>query len=41
VDPATVPGISLGSNPIRHVIEGLQWTQAQAGAHEVVATKEP
>lgn len=38
IDPATIPGLSLGSNPIRHVIEGLQWTQARAALQEVPAT---
>jgi hypothetical protein len=39
VDPATIPGISLGASPIRRVIEGLQWTQSEASRHEAVASK--
>lgn len=40
VDPANIPGLSLGSNPVTRLIGALQYTQAQARAHETPASKE-
>lgn len=37
IDPATIPGLSLGSNPISRLNDGLKWTQAQARDRENVA----
>jgi hypothetical protein len=39
IDPATVPGLSVGTNRFTHVMDGLQWTRDQATAHEAVAAK--
>jgi len=34
IDPTSIPGLSLGYNPITRLNEGLKWTIAQAGARE-------
>jgi hypothetical protein len=34
IDPTTIPGLSLGYNPITRLNEGLKWTIAQANARE-------
>jgi len=39
IDPATVPGLSVGTNRYTHVLDGLQWTRDQATTHEAVAAK--
>lgn len=40
IDPADIPGLSVGANPTTRLIEGLKYTQAQAQAHETPASKE-
>ncbi len=37
IDPNTIPGLSLGSNPISRLNDGLKWTQAQARDRENAA----
>jgi len=37
IDPATIPGLSLGYNPITRLNDGLKWTIAQAGSRENAA----
>ncbi len=39
IDPATIPGLTLGYNPISHLVSALKWTQAYTAKHEhAVAT---
>lgn len=40
IDPASIPGLSVGSNPVTRMIGALQYTQQQAQAHETPASKE-
>lgn len=37
IDLATVPGLSLGYNPISHLRDGLQWTQGETKTRENTA----
>ncbi len=37
IDPTTIPGLSLGYNPISHLNDALKWTQAQAHERENAA----
>ncbi len=40
IDPANVPGLSVGANPTTRLIGALQYTQMQAQSHETPASKE-
>lgn len=39
IDLAQIPGLTLGSNPITRLADGLKWTQGQAQAHEAPASQ--
>jgi hypothetical protein len=39
IDPTTIPGLSVGFNPITRLNEGLKWTQSEAHAREDLASK--
>ncbi|HZY95902.1 MAG TPA: hypothetical protein VFE35_02245 [Candidatus Cybelea sp.] len=36
-DPATVPGLSVGYNPLRHIMDGLQWLRTETQKREDLA----
>ncbi|HEX3370523.1 MAG TPA: hypothetical protein VHS56_13160 [Candidatus Cybelea sp.] len=38
-DPATIPGLAVGYNPISHIMDGLQWTQDETRKREDAAAK--
>jgi hypothetical protein len=37
IDPAQIPGLAVGYNPLQKVIDGLQWTRAQTQQKESAA----
>ena len=39
INPATIPGLTLGYNPVTRLAEGLKWTQAQTAEREQTAAK--
>ena len=39
IDPATIPGLTLGYNPVTRLLEGLRWTIDQTAARENEAAK--
>ncbi len=39
IDPATIPGLTLGYNPVSRLLEGLKWTQRQSSKHGSDAAK--
>ncbi|MGR4064516.1 MAG: hypothetical protein ACLQPV_03620 [Vulcanimicrobiaceae bacterium] len=39
INPATIPGLTLGYNPVTRLAEGLKWTQAQTAERERTATQ--
>jgi hypothetical protein len=39
IDPTTIPGLSVGFNPITRLNEGLKWTQTEAHSREDLASK--
>jgi hypothetical protein len=39
IDPATIPGLTLGYNPVTHLVDGLTWSMDQAQTRENDAAK--
>jgi hypothetical protein len=38
-DPATIPGLAVGYNPLRNIMDGMTWLQAETGRREDAASK--
>jgi hypothetical protein len=38
-DPATIPGLAVGYNPITNIVGGLKWTQDETQKREDAAGK--
>jgi hypothetical protein len=38
-DPATIPGLAVGYNPLNRIMDGMHWLQTQTGQSEDVAGK--
>jgi hypothetical protein len=38
-DPATIPGLSVGYNPLRRIMDGLEWLRAETQKREDTAAK--
>ena len=39
LDPATIPGLAVGYNPLNRIMDGMTWLQTQTGESEDVAGK--